>query len=221
MRLDVFSDVVCPWCYLGAARLRDALDRVGGDDIDLRWRAFQLDPSASHPPRPLRPVLERRYGPGSFDAMAERLVGLGRAAGLDYRFDQALALNTADAHRLVAWSRHDRPELTTALVWRLFAAYFTDGDDVSDRAVLAGLAAEVGLDAAAATEMLAAGSFADQVAEDRRAAAELDITGVPTFVVDGRFALPGAQDVDRLVAIIERGRARAADAATSDRATRN
>ena len=214
MRIDIWSDVVCPWCYLGAHRLRAALEQVGHDGIEVHWRAFQLDPNAPAEPRELRRVLEAKYGQGSFDSMTERLVDLGRADGIDYRFDRALSINTADAHRLAAWAGDPHgaqgggAELQDRVVERLFRGYFTDGEDLSDPATLLALATEVGLDHDAAAELLAGDRYADQVRQDQLLAQERGITGVPAFVIDDQWLIPGAQDVDRLVALLERVRSR-------------
>ena len=213
MRIDIWSDVVCPWCYLGAHRLDTALAIVGRDGIEVRWHAFQLDPSAAAEPRDLRRSLEAKYGPGTFDSMTGRLVALGAEEGLDYRFDSALAINTADAHRLIAWaggqdesdpsdSAHGPEGAQARLVQRFFHGYFTDGKDLSDSAELLAAVAEVGLDRSAAELVLDGDEFVEQVASDQRAARERGITGVPAFVIDDQSLIPGAQDVDRLVALL-------------------
>ncbi len=209
MRIDVWSDVICPWCYLGARRLDQALDRLAWrDEVEVHWRAFQLDPSAPREPGDLRRAIERKYGAGSFDGMTTRLTALGEAEGIDYRFDRALRVNTLDAHRLIAWAGTVGRSEQDALVRELFRAYFTDGGNVADPTTLAGLAAAVGLDGAAAAEVLAAGTFADEVAADLAAARERDIHGVPNFVVGDRLSIPGAQEVDTMVLLLERARDR-------------
>ena len=105
MRIDIWSDIVCPWCYLGRSRLRSALEQLEwADEVEVRWRAYQLDPRAPAEPGDLRASIERKYGPGAFDQMTTRLTALGQAEGIDYRFDRALRVNTTDAHRLMAWA---------------------------------------------------------------------------------------------------------------------
>jgi predicted DsbA family dithiol-disulfide isomerase len=214
VHIDVFSDVVCPWCALGARRLRSALaelDRTGvlpADRVTVRWRAFQLDPDAPPGPQDLRTSLERKYGPGSFDAMTSRLTALGVDEGIDYRFDLAVRVNTFDAHRLICWSAGE-PAGQDPLVESLFLAYFTEGADVSDHDTLVRIAGRAGLDEGAARTVLDGQRFADEVAADRQRARESDITGVPAFVIDGRALIPGAQDVETLVRILARQAARA------------
>lgn len=206
----MFSDVVCPWCHLGHRRLAAALDRVGRDGIELRWRSFQLDPRASREPGELRSALERKYGPGSFDHMSRRLTALGTADGIDFRFDQARRVNTFDAHRLVQWAGARHPHATEALVDRLFRAYFTDGADVGDHDTLAGLAADAGLDPLDAAAVLAGDAWSDAVAADRAAAEDIGVTGVPAVTYNGAVVIPGAQDVDTMALLIDRLRTRVA-----------
>lgn len=207
MRVEIWSDVICPWCYLGSRRLATALERFdGGDDVTVRWHAFELDPGAPPEVGDLRSALERKYGPGSFDAMTGRLTALGEADGIEYRFEDAKRVNTFDAHRLIS-SVVDDPVLQGALVQRLFRAYFTEGADLSDRNELVRLAVEAGLDADAVAELLASGGRSDEVRADEAEARQLDITGVPAFVIDRRVMIPGAQDADTIVRILERAAA--------------
>ena len=182
MRIDIWSDMVCPWCYLGHRRFELALDELraeGNGNFDVRWHAFELDPTAPAEPGDLRRVIEKKYGPGAFDGMTGRLTALGEAEGLDYRFDLAQRVNTFDAHRLTAWAAADGPQAQDTMLRRLFRAYFTEGATLSDHAVLAALAADVGMDADAALVMLAGDDFAEDVradeamAQDQEAAARL------------------------------------------------
>jgi len=208
MRIDVWSDVICPWCYLGKRRLETALGQLDwGDEVELRWRAYQLDPHAGPEPGDLRVALERKYGPGAFEGMTTRLTALGEAEGLDYRFDRALRVNTADAHRLLAWAWAEGGAAAQGpLAERLFRAYFTEGADVGDHSTLANLAAECGLDRNDAAEVLAGRAFAEEVAADLLGAVDRQITGVPAFVVEDLFLVPGAQDVDTFVSVLTRAR---------------
>lgn len=210
MRIDIWSDVICPWCFLGRRRLQGALARLPwADEVEVRWRAYQLDPRAGSEPSDLRRSIERKYGPGGFDAMVQRLVPLGAAEGIDYRFDDALRVNTLDAHRLLAWALATAgPEGQDRLQEALFRAYFEQGANVADHGVLARLAESAGLDRGEAAEVLATGAHADDVAADLAGAREREVTGVPAFVVEDRFLIPGAQEVDTMVAVLERARER-------------
>lgn len=214
MLIEIWSDVVCPWCYLGYRRLRAALDELHRedelrlDDVELRWRAFQLDPGAPREPSDLRAAMDRKYGQGAFDSMTPRLTALGAEVGIDYRFDTALRVNTMDAHRLVAWAGTQGPVsvggLQDSLVQVLFHDYFTAGADLCDQAVLVAAAKTVGLDVDLAAEVIASGAFADKVRADQAAAVDRSITGVPAFVLDGRWLIPGAQDTAQMVRLISR-----------------
>ncbi len=215
MRIDIWSDVVCPWCFLGKRRFEQALARLPwGAEIEVRWRAFQLDPTAGPEPGDLRAALEAKYGPGAFDGMTRRLTDLGAEEGITYRFDRALRVGTLPAHRLVAWAWDaGGAAVQGAVVEALFRGYFEDGADVGAAATLVAAAAAAGLDPARAAEIVASDAYADEVAADRRGAAEREITGVPAFVIEDRFMIAGAQDVDTMVLVLERARQRlAADA---------
>ncbi len=219
MRIDIWSDVICPWCYLGKRRLELALDELGWgpDDVTIRWRAYQLDPRATAAPGDLRLAIERKYGPGAFDGMTRRLTALGAPIGIDYRFDIAQRVGTVDAHRLLEWAWATGGAAAQGqLKERLLRAYFTEGANVADRATLVRLAAEVGLDADDAKEVVASGAYADEVVEDLRAAVERDLTGVPAFVIEDRLLIPGAQEVDTFVNVLRRARDRLALAPVAD-----
>jgi predicted DsbA family dithiol-disulfide isomerase len=207
VRIDIWSDMVCPWCYLGHRRFELALDELraeGKDDFDVRWHAYELDPTAPAEPGDLRAVIEKKYGPGAFDGMTGRLGALGEAEGLDYRFDLAQRVNTFDAHRLTAWAATDGPHAQDTMLRRLFRAYFTEGATLSDHAVLAALAADVGMDEEAALTMLAGDEFADDVRADEAMAQDLGVGGVPAFVLDRQFLVSGAQDTETFVRLLRK-----------------
>jgi predicted DsbA family dithiol-disulfide isomerase len=220
MRIDVWSDVVCPWCYLGEHRLRRALAVVGHDGFEVHMRAFQLDPRAPRTAEDLRAVLERKYGPGAYDAMTSRLTALGADEGLEYRFDRVQRVNTFDAHRVLAWAATVGPEEQGRLAHALFRAYFTDGVNLADHEVLTGVVDATGLDTESVVAVLAGAGFTDEVIADRAAAVELGITGVPAFVLNGEWMIPGAQDVDTFVRVLERARERLSSEGSSQRASR-
>ena len=209
MRLDIWSDVICPWCFLGKRRLEAALAELPfGSDIEVRWRAFQLDPHAPEQPGDLRATLERKYGPGAYDAMIRRLSTLGADAGITYRFDIAQRVNTRRAHELLAWAADISADDQDRLAERLFAAYFEEGANVADHTTLRKAAVDVGLDEARATEVLATGEFAGEVEADIRSAAEHQLTGVPAFVMGDALLISGAQEVDTMVATLTRAHER-------------
>lgn len=203
MRIDIWSDVVCPWCYLGHRRFATALAQLPELEVDVHWRAFELDPHAPREPRDLVAVLEHKYGPGAYTSMTSRLTALGAAEGIDYRFDLARRVNTFDAHRLIAWST-TQPHGQEPMVEGLFAAYFTEGADVADASTLLDIVERIGGDPTAAAVVLDGGGYADVVRADEARARDLEVTGVPAFVLAERITIPGAQDVDTFVRVIER-----------------
>ncbi len=176
--------------------------------IEVRWRAYQLDPRAPKEPGDLRTAIERKYGPGAFDGMTRRLTALGADEGIAYRFDIAQRVNTVDAHRLLEWASTLGLDQQDRLQERLFRAYFEEGANVADHGTLRALAADAGLDADQAGEVLAGSAFADEVATDLEGALDRQITGVPAFVVEDRLLIPGAQDTETLVAILTRAHER-------------
>jgi predicted DsbA family dithiol-disulfide isomerase len=210
MRIDIWSDVICPWCFLGKRRFERALADVdGADRIEVRWRAFQLDPTASREPGDLRRSIEKKYGPGAFDGMTDRLTALGQAEGIDYRFDLAQRVNTIDAHRLLAWAwETGGADGQGALAERLFVAYFHEGANVADHDLLARAAADVELDADEARRVLGSGAYQVEVRDDLVAATERQLTGVPAFVVADRLLIPGAQEVDTFRQLLDRALSR-------------
>jgi predicted DsbA family dithiol-disulfide isomerase len=203
MHVEIWSDVVCPWCYVGARRFSAALDRFDGD-VDVSFRAFELDPTVPPSGMDLADYLARKFGSSAaLDGVRGRLAHVGAEVGIEFRWDGKRRVNTFDAHRLAVWAEDvGGPEVRAALEHRLFRAYFTDNDDVSDHAVLSALAADVDLDPAAGAEALATGATADRVRAEEAQATELGIGAVPTFVIEGRWAIPGAQDVDTFLKIL-------------------
>jgi predicted DsbA family dithiol-disulfide isomerase len=217
MHVEIWSDVVCPWCYVGTRRFSAALDRFEGD-VDVSFRAFELDPTVPPGGMDLADYLARKFGgPAALDGVRSRLARVGAELGIDFRWDGKRRVNTFDAHRLAVWAEDvGGPDVRAAVEHCLFRAYFTDNDDVSDHAVLSTLAADVDLDPAAAAEALATGAGADRVRAEEAQATELGIGAVPTFVIEGRWAIPGAQDVDTLVQVLQRAAERIVPLATSE-----
>lgn len=210
MKIDVWSDVICPWCYLGKRRLEEAIEQLDWkDEIELRWHAYQLDPRATAEPKDLAASIDAKYGPGSFTGMVKRLTALGDPAGIDYRFDKAVRVGTIDAHRLLAWAwEHGGPDAQGPLKERLLRAYFTEGENVADPETLVRLCSEVGLDAGGALAVLTSDRYLDEVRADILAAEDHQITGVPAFIIEGRAHIPGAQEVETFVQVLTRCRER-------------
>jgi predicted DsbA family dithiol-disulfide isomerase len=215
VKVAIWSDVVCPWCYVGTRRFEEAVERFraeGGGDVEVVHRAFELDPTVPREGVDLDRYLARKFGSADRVAAAnDRLGHAGADLGIEFRWEGKRRANTFDAHRLTAWALDTAgPAAQGALHQRLFRAYFTDGLDIGDHGVLARLAGEVGLDAGAATDVLASDAYAEAVRAEELQAAEHEIHAVPTFVVEDRWAIPGAQDVDTFVALLRRARERLA-----------
>jgi predicted DsbA family dithiol-disulfide isomerase len=206
MQIDLWSDFACPWCALGLYRLEAALRRFAhADDVTVVHRAFELDPRApARRAQSMAEVLATKYGmsPAQVQAGHERLTSLGAEVGMEFQFDRIQLGNTFDAHRLARAARGTAGE--NDLVKRLFGAYFTEGALLSDHEVLAGVAAEAGMDAGTVASVLSSEAYASDVRADEATARELGITGVPHFLINGKWSVPGAQDVDTLVLALDR-----------------
>ena len=205
LTIDVVSDVVCPWCYLGKKRLERAL-ALEPEPIEVHWRPYQLDPSIPAGGLDRRAYLTNKFGnDGRIEAAHERLSALGAEEGIAFAFDRiARAPNTLDAHRLIRWAF-----LTGAqdkVVDRLFALYFEQGRDIGDRPLLIEAARECGMDAEVVEKLFADGADEDEVRAEIAEAQRLGVTGVPFFVFAQRFGVPGAQSPDVLSAAIDRAR---------------
>jgi protein disulfide-isomerase len=197
MEIEIWSDVVCPFCYLGKRRLESALAGFPGrDEVNVAWKSFQLHPGLrARPGMGLEDYLSERKGWSlpQIRANHERLAQAGAELGLEYRFEKAVIADTFDAHRLIQMAKAEGKG--GAMEERLFRAYFTEGKDIGDAATLAALAGEAGLDPGRAAAALAdREAYAKAVRADLEEAERLGISGVPFFVFDRRFAVSGAQD---------------------------
>ena len=204
MRIDVWSDVACPWCYVGKRNLEQALDQLGLE-VEVRWRAFELDPTApASTSRSMAEILSIKYGTTLEQAheMNRQMTATAAKLGLEYHLDTLQLGNSFDAHRLAKLA--DEHGLGGEMAERLFAAYFTESLRISDPDVLLRLGVEIGLDADEITALLEGDAFAEDVRADEAMAAESGFTGVPTFVIDGQFAIPGAQPAETLVRLLGR-----------------
>lgn len=206
LHVDIWSDIACPWCYVGKRRLEQALKEFPhADQVNVVWHAFELDPSAPKERDPSLSHAERlakKYGMSVAQASqrTEQLRRIAEAEGLAFDFEHIRSGNTFDAHRLIRLAR-DRG-LQLAAEERFFKAYLEEGALMSDHATLARLAAEVGLDAGEVADVLASDQYAEAVRADERQAHQLGISGVPCFVLDGRFAVSGAQSSQVLLSAL-------------------
>jgi predicted DsbA family dithiol-disulfide isomerase len=207
VEVEIWSDVACPWCYIGKRRFEAALSRFEhGEDVQVTWRSFELDGEAPRERTGDRAEhLAKKYGMTVEQAREaeQRLTDAAAGEGLGFRFDMARSGNTFDAHRLVHLA--EEHDLQDAMKERLLRAYFTEGELMSDHDTLVRLAVEVGVDAQQAREMLAGDRFAQEVRDDERTAGELGISAVPTFVVDRRLGTSGAQPPEALLQLLREG----------------
>ncbi|MCW2855421.1 MAG: DsbA family oxidoreductase [Marmoricola sp.] len=212
MRIEIWSDVVCPWCYIGKRRLETALATFGtvpGErGVEIVWRSFQLDPSA--PAVPVESVAEslgRKYGggPEAGKAMIDRVEAVAAEEGLLFRHHASSRANTVDAHRLLHLALESGgADLQGRLKEALLSAYFVEAENVADHATLARIATTAGLDAGRVADVLAGNEYADAVEADIREAAGLGATGVPFYVIDRRYGISGAQSADVFTDVLER-----------------
>ena len=210
MKIEIWSDVVCPWCYIGKRHFEAALASFAHRDrVAVVWRSFELDPSApAEREGPYAERLSRKYGVPVEHAqgMIDRMTEAAAEAGLAFRFDIARPGNTFDAHRVLHLAAERGVQ--DALKERFLAATFEQGEPIGDHDTLVRLATEVGLDADEVRAVLESGRHADAVRADEHEATELGITGVPYFVIDRAFAVSGAQAPETMLAVLERAWAR-------------
>lgn len=204
MQVEIWSDVVCPWCYIGKRRFERAVASFG-HPVEVLWRSFELDPNAP----PVRPGsslerVARKYGMTVDEAerQHQRITGLAAAEGLDYHLDRARSGRSFDAHRLLHLAAERGVQ--DAVKERLLAGYLQEGVAIGLPEELAPLAVSGGLDADEVAAVLAGDAYTDAVRADEAQALEVGITGVPFFVIDGRFAISGAQDPETILAVLNR-----------------
>ncbi|MDB5552016.1 MAG: Polyketide biosynthesis associated protein [Rhizobium sp.] len=199
IQIDIISDVVCPWCYLGQKRLALALEEVK-DSVaaDIAWKPYQLEPNA--PPEGFNTfdyLAKKIGGPERVKQSHDMLKGLGAEIGLPFALERAGILpNTLDAHRLLHWAGKVDPEIQDKVAHALFTANFVEGRNVGDHAVLADIAEKCGMDRAEVERLLSTDTDRDTIRNGIANAQRIGVTGVPFFVIDGKYAISGAQGVD-------------------------
>ncbi|MGW2624209.1 DsbA family oxidoreductase [Micromonospora taraxaci] len=200
MEIEIYADVICPWCYIGKRRLDEAIASYEGE-VTVRYRPFQLDPSPVPEPLPLVQALAGKFGgPERARQMVDHVTQVAAGDGLRLDYDRAVIANTFDAHRLVSYATdHGR---AAEMVEALYQAHFNNGVDVGSREALAALAGDIGLDAADARRFLDSDERVADVEAQLATARDLGITGVPMFVLAGKYAVSGAQEVQTLLAAI-------------------
>lgn len=212
INIEIWSDVVCPWCFIGKRRFETALDRLAADGVDtaaldITYRAYQLDPGA--PRESAMSAVEmyaRKFGGRErAEAIIAGMTERAAADGIEFRLDRAVRTNTTDAHRLIALAgRPESPVEQSLMKELLLRGYFTDGADLGDRNTLIAYGVEAGFDAAVIEHLLEGDDLLAEVTADIDTAASLGITGVPAYVIDRAWTIPGAQDVEVFMQVISR-----------------
>lgn len=199
LQIDIVSDVMCPWCYIGKKRL-DKAAALSGIAVAEHWRPYQLDPTLPAQGKDRKQYLEEKFG-GSERATAayDQVREAGKAEGIPFDFKAIkVSPNTLNAHRVIRWAANGGPGVQTALVEKLFRLYFEEGVNVGDTNVLVDAAAECGMDREIVADLLASDADIDKVQAEIAVAQRMGVSGVPCFIVESRFAIVGAQDPDTL-----------------------
>lgn len=206
LTIDIVSDVACPWCAVGYKGLERALEALGDRvDAKIAWHPFELSPGTPPEGQKLSDYVRERYGasPEQSTKNRSRIVEAGAALGIDFRYsDESRIYNTFKAHQLLHWAQESGKQ--TELKLAFFKAYFTDQANVSEEGVLLAAVEAVGLDRAEAAAVLADGRYAGAVRAEEQYWRDENIAGVPAFIVNGKFMIPGAQDAATFVRVLER-----------------
>lgn len=204
--IDVVSDVVCPWCFVGSRRLEKALETLPDIDADVHWRPFQLDASIPEGGLERHSYMTAKFGSRErVDQAHAQLAELGKAEDIAFDFAAIkVSPNTLDAHRLIRWASQAGDGVQSAIVRRLFSLYFEEGVDIGDRIVLIETARAGGMDASVVEALLATDADKDGVKQEIETAGELGIRGVPCFIIDGKYAVMGAQSAEVLADAIRK-----------------
>lgn len=205
MQVEIYSDMVCPWCFIGKRRWEQAIETAGyANHVQVTWRPFQLNPTMPKSGMDRRTYLEAKFGGAEARReIEERLAKTGVADGIMFAFDRiARTPNTFEAHRLMWFAQqHKKPD---DLAEGLFHAYFSEGRDIGDGQTLIDIAAEIGLDRDGTRQFLASGQGVEEVRTEEAAGHRLGIRGVPYFVLNGMYAISGAQPPDIFVSVLEK-----------------
>ena len=206
MQIDIVSDTVCPWCFIGKRRIERAMALRPDVSFDVFWRPYRLDPTIPREGVDRRAYLKAKFGdtPRS-SAMGDAIRSEGAGEGIEFAFDKiAKSPNTLDSHRLVRWSAS--AGVQDEVVERLFRAYFIEGKDIGDAAVLATIAADAGMDGELVASLIASDADLESVEREAGLANEMGITGVPTFIFDSKLMISGAREAELLVRVIDKAR---------------
>jgi len=204
MQIDIVSDTVCPWCFVGKRKLGQALLLRPEIDFDIRWRAYRLDPTVPHEGVDRRAYMKAKFGDSPrTSAMTDAIKAAGESTEISFAFDRIEKRpNTTDSHRLIRWAATSGKQ--DDVVERLFRAYFEDGRDIGDAAVLIEVAREAGMDASLVQDLLARDADRELIEQEDALAHRMGISGVPTFIFANKYLISGAHDADKLVRVIDK-----------------
>ncbi|MEE9313334.1 MAG: DsbA family oxidoreductase [Rhizobiaceae bacterium] len=196
VKLDVISDVMCPWCYIGKRRLEQAIKMLDGIDVEIQWRPFQLDPTIPPEGKNRREYLEIKFGgPERAKEIYSSIEKAGKDEDLAFNFKAiAISPNTLDAHRVIRWSINEGSKVHNKLVERLFELFFTKGQNIGDHAVLIDAANSSGMDGSVVASLLSTDKDSDAVKQEITTAQQMGVTGVPCFIIENKYAVMGAQE---------------------------
>lgn len=213
LQIDLVSDIACPWCAIGFARLQQALQQLPELDATVTWRAFELNPDPQLVPEPILPALCKKYGVSEAEMRAnqQRLIGIANELGLDFSgMEQRLTCNTFNAHRLIKWAGTLGKQ--TELKLALFQAYFGQGVSVNKEAELLACVRGVGLSEEAARAVLQSAEFTEQVRQEQAFYQQAGVNSVPAFIINNRYLISGAQDPATLAQALSQIAAETTDA---------
>ncbi len=201
--IDIVSDVMCPWCYIGKRRLEAALKQRPDLDVEVRWQPFQLDATIPKGGMDRQEYLNRKFGgPEGAKSIYDTIVKAGETEKIPFAFDLiSRSPNTIDCHRLIHWSKEHGHQ--DALVERLFEMYFIEGKDIGDHAVLGEAAQDAGMDGEKVKELLDSDSDYDTIEQSIASAQKMGVQGVPCFIFDDKYAVSGAQSPDVIVDVLD------------------
>jgi predicted DsbA family dithiol-disulfide isomerase len=205
IHIDIVSDIACPWCAIGYARLERAMEQLAPDyEFTVEWHAFELNPDHSGVGEPILPALARKYGRSEEEMRStqNQMMTIAKDLGLSFeKMQERLTCNTFDAHRLVKWAGEQGQQ--TGMKQALFEAYFGRADDVADHDILVRCAEALGLDPLKAREVLDSDQYARAVREDEATYQKAGVTAVPAFIINGKYLISGAQEPDTLVQAVQ------------------
>lgn len=204
MKIDIVSDTICPWCFVGKRRLEGALAQRPDLDVEVVWHPFQLNPSTPKEGVDRKQYLKEKFGTETYpEGMLTALGQAGKSAGIDFAFGAMNRVpNTVDSHRVLHWARETGAQ--NALAEILFRRYFLDHEDIGDHETLVAAAEEAGMDGAQVRERLASDADEDRIRAEAQYASQMGITGVPTFIVDNKYAVQGAQGEEVFLQVLDK-----------------